>query len=223
MSVIAQQLLTLREARLEGLEKTMFEGRSIPLKEHHVVVTMNPGYLGRTELPDNLKVCVLCLFGWLVRMSASRLAFASASGCMGCGMWDVNSLVRLPSLASPPPCPSPQIIFRPVAMMIPDYSLIAEIMLFAEGFDTAMPLSRKMTRLYRLASEQLSQQKHYDYGLRAVKSVLVMAGALKRRNPTVRVLGSGGCCVVGVHLSWLLPLERCLRLCPSRMGPLGEH
>ena len=72
MSVIAQHLLTLREARLEGLEKTMFEGRSIPLKEHHVVVTMNPGYLGRTELPDNLKVCVcvsgehVCICIWLL-------------------------------------------------------------------------------------------------------------------------------------------------------------
>ncbi len=56
LSVIAQQLLTLREARLEGMSEVMFEGRRINVKEHHVVVTMNPGYLGRTELPDNLKV-----------------------------------------------------------------------------------------------------------------------------------------------------------------------
>jgi len=40
-----------------------------------------------------------------------------------------------------------------------------------------------MIQLYKLASEQLSQQKHYDFGLRAVKSLLVMAGELKRSDP----------------------------------------
>ena len=67
LSVIAQQLLALREARQEGSKEVMFEGRTIPLKEHHVVVTMNPGYLGRTELPDNLKVGHwrrVCVSGW---------------------------------------------------------------------------------------------------------------------------------------------------------------
>jgi len=56
-------------------------------------------------------------------------------------------------------------------------------MLFAEGFGGADILSRKMTKLYKLASEQLSCPRHYDFGMRAVKSVLNMAGRLKRGNP----------------------------------------
>ena len=53
-------------------------------------------------------------------------------------------------------------------------------MLFSEGFETAAVLARKMTTLYSLAKGQLSKQYHYDFGLRALKSVLVMAGSLKR-------------------------------------------
>lgn len=106
LSVIAQLLLTIRIAKLKGQEHFEFDGRAeVILKQsQNVYITMNPGYAGRTELPDNLKV-----------------------------------------------------LFRPVSMMIPNYALIAEIMLKAEGFKDAEKLSKKMVQLYKLASEQLSQ------------------------------------------------------------------
>ena len=47
-------------------------------------------------------------------------------------------------------------------------------------------LAKKMTVLYKLAREQLSKQYHYDFGLRALKSVLVMAGELKRGAPDLQ-------------------------------------
>ena len=62
--------------------------------------------------------------------------------------------------------------------MIPDYALIAEIILFSEGFETAKSLARKMVQLYKLSSEQLSKQDHYDFGMRAVKSAPYQTGPL---------------------------------------------
>lgn len=65
-------------------------------------------------------------------------------------------------------------------MTTPDRQLIAEVMLFSQGFRTAEKLACKIVPFFKLCDEQLSNQSHYDFGLRALKSVLVSAGNVKR-------------------------------------------
>jgi dynein heavy chain len=76
-------------------------------------------------------------------------------------------------------------LFRPITVVVPDLELICENMLMAEGFVDAKELAKKFVTLYMLCRDLLSKQLHYDWGLRAIKSVLVVAGGFKRAEPEV--------------------------------------
>lgn len=71
-----------------------------------------------------------------------------------------------------------------------------QVILYSEGFESSKTLARKMTQMYKLCSEQLSQQDHYDFGMRAVKSVLVMAGSENRTDAFASFRGRPQLCFV---------------------------
>lgn len=73
-------------------------------------------------------------------------------------------------------------LFRSVSMAQPDKVLIGEVMLYSEGFTDSRKLAQRLTTVFSLASQLLSKQKHYDWGLRAQKTVLNMAGQWLRQS-----------------------------------------
>jgi dynein heavy chain 1 len=71
-------------------------------------------------------------------------------------------------------------LFRSVAMTQPDKDKICEVLLFSQGFAGAEKLATKLVLFFGMCGEQLSHESHYDFGLRALKSVLTHAGRLRR-------------------------------------------
>ncbi|KAK5456057.1 dynein heavy chain [Exophiala xenobiotica] len=132
LSAVSQQIqniqIGLKHTTNEQKAQIELVGRRFKVNPNAgLFITMNPGYAGRSNLPDNLKK-----------------------------------------------------LFRSVAMSKPDKELIAEVMLFSQGFKQAKQISSQVVPFFDHCAQHLSKQPHYDFGLRALKSVLVSSGGLKR-------------------------------------------
>ncbi|KAL9108457.1 MAG: hypothetical protein Q9227_006791 [Pyrenula ochraceoflavens] len=132
LSAVSQQIQNIQVGLRKGSDdptaETELVGRQLKVNSNTgIFITMNPGYAGRSNLPDNLKK-----------------------------------------------------LFRSVAMSKPDKELIAEVMLFSQGFKQAKALSKQTVPFFDHCLSRLTKQAHYDFGLRALKSVLVSSGGLKR-------------------------------------------
>ncbi len=132
LSAVSQQIQNIQLGLKCGIEsgnsRIELAGRRFSVNANTgIFITMNPGYAGRSNLPDNLKK-----------------------------------------------------LFRSVAMSKPDKELIAEVMLYSQGFKQAKQLSKQTVPFFDSCAAQLTKQAHYDFGLRALKSVLVSSGGLKR-------------------------------------------
>jgi len=129
LSAVSQQILTIQQGLLQRQKHIELLGKTISLHENvGIFVTMNPGYAGRSNLPDNLKT-----------------------------------------------------LFRSVAMVVPDRKLITQVMLYSQGIVSAEKLAGKVVDLFIMSQQKMSKQSHYDFGLRALKTLLVSAGGLKRK------------------------------------------
>jgi len=104
LSAVSQQVQTIQEAlksqmegKKEGTLCVELVGKQVKVStDMAIFITMNPGYAGRSNLPDNLKK-----------------------------------------------------LFRSLAMTTPDRQLIAEVMLFSQGFRSAEKLACKIVPFFK--------------------------------------------------------------------------
>lgn len=185
LSVVAQQVMEIQLAVKAKLRTFTFEGSELRLRPScNVFITMNPGYAGRSELPDNLKA----LFRTVAMMVPDYAMIAEimlfSSGYMKVSLG--------PCQSTPDPAEEYKEPFSICWCRHLQWATSAHGSMHTNGTELSyLPLTyaviyvidlqarecaRKIVATYRLCSEQLSSQDHYDYGMRAVMAVLRAAG-----------------------------------------------
>nr|CAD7569444.1 unnamed protein product [Timema californicum] len=184
LSVIAQQLITIRNAKAAKMQ------RYVSLANVFIQFTLKGSvYVRRAR--DQVGSDMRGLHNYEPRLRWPHRATRQPQGPIQTHLHDGPRLRTHRSM------------FASIETVRCSPALIAEVILYSEGFESSKVLANKMVQMYKLCSEQLSQQDHYDFGMRsgvhcsraylllrvhvyprrAVKSVLVMAGSLKRENP----------------------------------------
>ncbi|XP_065356058.1 cytoplasmic dynein 2 heavy chain 1 [Calliphora vicina] len=75
-----------------------------------------------------------------------------------------------------------QALFRPIVMQQPEPREIARVMLFVEGFKQATEIAERVVELFDMCGKILTHQRHYDWGLRELKTILLACGEGLREN-----------------------------------------
>lgn len=135
LSAVSSQIESIEVALSQRADTIEISGKQVTVnQETGIFVTMNPGYVGRYKLPENLKK-----------------------------------------------------LFRSYSMAKPDHGIIADVLLTSQGFTHSKELSEKIVPLFADLRSLASNQPHYDFGLRTVKSTLNKCGLIKRS-----ILSEGG-------------------------------
>lgn len=130
LSAVSSQVEAIENGLTNQSTRVEVSGKLIGVHEETgIFITMNPGYVGRVELPENLKK-----------------------------------------------------LFKSTSMIKPDKENIVEVLLIAQTFSFAKELSTKIVPFFTEIDSLTSNQKHYDFGLRSLKSTLSRSGAIKRAN-----------------------------------------
>lgn len=137
LSAVSQQVQTIQEAlksqmegKKEGTLCVELVGKQVKVStDMAIFITMNPGYAGRSNLPDNLKK-----------------------------------------------------LFRSLAMTTPDRQLIAEVMLFSQGFRSAEKLACKIVPFFKYVFKYIQVFRRIEKVILYLKKFLVTITEIKLRD-----------------------------------------